>query len=48
MRCGFEELLGIRQGCVQANRDDPRLQPVSGDEIDELVNFQLDQGTRGA
>lgn len=48
MRPGFEQLLGIRRnGCtchMCRGGGDPRLEPVQGDWIDELVNWQMEQG----
>jgi hypothetical protein len=49
MKTGFEQLLGIRKrpGCLChlcRDGDDPRLKPVRGDWIDELVNESLARG----
>lgn len=41
MKTGFEQLLGYRNP-----GDDPRLQAVEGDDIDELVNEQLARGRK--
>lgn len=50
VKWGFEQELGLRRArclcheCQHGGEDDPRLAPVVGDWIDELVNWQMERG----